>query len=373
MPGLELDEPTADEVSTALEVFKEWQEGAQEGAMERLRPLAGAERPWALSFLSWLYMQRGVPEMAKGIPYAKRAAELGMPWASANLFSTMVGNATSFPDGIESALDLINHPGPVWSGFDPVNSGWNLIAQGRAAEGVRLMGLRSVFPVTDQEWVAMSESARNQAGEISAALNRAKAAEAEVGTAAAAHLVAMGKAESDLETRAKQAQLMVTTVTSEATGALFTKDANSNKKESKTAWVSGLVVLAAAAAVAVAPLLLHYLGRGPDYSTGALFGAHAGSTAALATVAGVLLARARSRDLARQRASDLSIAMGTMITYSNQISDDAERQRFMTTMGQLVLQAHLTTGTQGHQAEESLTGLIALANVMKPGNPGSSS
>ena len=61
-----------------------------------------------------------------------------------------------------------------------------------------------------------------------------------------------------------------------------------------------------------------------------------------------------------------------MITYSSQISDEGERQRFMTTMGQLVLQAHLTSGSSGHQAEESLTGLIALANLTKSGVPASS-
>lgn len=370
MPVLDLDEPSDDDVSTAQQVFTAWQNGSQGEAIEKLRPLADAGRPWALSFISWLYMQRGAPEITNGVPYAKRAAELGMHWPSVHMFNGLVGNAGSLPDALDMALDLITPATPWVSGIDTIGQGWNLISQGRAAEGVRLMGLRNAFPATDQEWSALTKTARAQLGEISASLSSAKSAEEKVGAAATLHLKAMEDVRADLETSAKQAKLLVTTVTSESTEARFQADASRNQEESKAAWGWGLVVLAAAATVAVAPLAMHYLGLGPDYSTGALLGAHAGSTAALATVAGVLLARARSRDLARQRANDLSIAIGTMITYSDQISDDAERQRFMTTMGQLVLQAHLTTGPQGHQAEESLTGLIALANVMKPGSSG---
>jgi len=369
MPALELDEPNSEDVAAAQEVFRAWQEGAQDAAIARLRPLADEGRPWALPFISWLYMQRGVPEMAQGIPYAKKAADLGMPWASVNLFNNLMGNAAAFPEGLESALELIAHSAAWWTGIDPVGQGWNLISQGRVADGVRLMSLRN--PAASHEWDALTEAARAQAKQVNAVLKSVTTLEAQVNTAAAAHQEAMEKARNDLETSANQAELLITSVTSEATGTLFKNDADQNEEESKTAWIWGLVVLAAAATVAVAPLILHYLGTGPDYSTGALLGAHAGSTAALATVAGVLLARARARDLARQRANDLSIAIATMITFSNQIKDEAERQSFMATMGQLVLQAHLTTSQQGHQTEESRAGLIALANQVRPGSGGS--
>lgn len=371
MPDVELVEPNEEEVTDAQAIFRAWQDGHHDQAVEGVRGWADLGRPWALSLIPWMYMQQGVPEMIKGIPYAKMAAALGMYWPSANLFNSLIGNAAALTD-LEPVMDLITSSGPWWAGVDPVAHGWNLIGQGRAAEGLRLMSLRSSIPATSQEWESLAESARGQLAEITGALNGARAAETGVSTAAAAHLEAMEKVRNDLETSAKQADLMVTTVTSGGTEARFQADANRNEEESKAAWGWGLVVLVLAATVAVAPLVLHYWGTGPDYSTGALLGAHAGSTAALAAVAGVLLARARSRDLARQRASDLSTAMGTMITYSGQISDDGERQRFMTTMGQLVLQAHLTTGPQGHQSEESLTGLLALLSVMKPGNPSSS-
>lgn len=123
--------------------------------------------------------------------------------------------------------------------------------------------------------------------------------------------------------------------------------------------------------IAVLPLLVHYVGLGPDYDTGSLVGAHLASTLALASFAGVLLARARSRDHSTQRNYDLETAMGTMVSYSNQITDPAERQKFLMLMGQLVLQAHLSSG-QTHSSEESLAGLLALANLIKPAQPGAS-
>jgi len=58
--------------------------------------------------------------------------------------------------------------------------------------------------------------------------------------------------------------------------------------------------------------------------------------------------------------------MGTMISYSNQIRDEDERERFMLAMGQLVLQAHLSSSSNAAAStEESLTGIAALLSVMK--------
>ena len=132
------------------------------------------------------------------------------------------------------------------------------------------------------------------------------------------------------------------------------------------AWLSGLAVLAVAAIVAVLPVILHYLHQGPKYSSFEQIAVHLVSTAALGTFAGVLLARARSRDQAAQRAHDLSTAMGTMISYSNQISDPVEKQRFMMSMGQVVLQAHLASGSGHSPKDDSMAGLVAIANLMRP-------
>ena len=58
-------------------------------------------------------------------------------------------------------------------------------------------------------------------------------------------------------------------------------------------------------------------------------------------MAGVLLARSRNRDRARQRARDLSVALATMFVYSGQIADEAERQTFLREMGRAVLEAFI--------------------------------
>jgi hypothetical protein len=58
--------------------------------------------------------------------------------------------------------------------------------------------------------------------------------------------------------------------------------------------------------------------------------------------------------------------MGTMISYSNQISDPAEKQRFMMMMGQVVLQAHLTSGPSHGVKDDQVSGMVTLANLIKP-------
>jgi hypothetical protein len=113
----------------------------------------------------------------------------------------------------------------------------------------------------------------------------------------------------------------------------------------------------------VLPLLLHYIGVGAKLTNNGVFTAHLAATAALGTIAGVLLARARGRDRAAQRASDLSTAIGTMIAYSNQITDEAEKQRFMLMMGQLILQAHLQQDGSGN--DDASANIGSLVNALR--------
>ena len=64
--------------------------------------------------------------------------------------------------------------------------------------------------------------------------------------------------------------------------------------------------------------------------------------------------------------------MGTMISYSNQISNPVEKERFMMTMGQVVMQAHLSSGSGSKPTEDSLPGILALGNALRAANPSSS-
>lgn len=157
--------------------------------------------------------------------------------------------------------------------------------------------------------------------------------------------------------------MLIDNVSAGTVNERFESDASANEKQSKTGFQWGLFILIIAALVAATPVLLHYVGGGPDYGSTALLGAHASATLALATVAGVLLARARNRDRARQRARDLATAMGTIIVYSNQIQDPGEKQRFMQTMGQLVLVAHLQADQRG--ADQASVGLPSLLAALR--------
>lgn len=358
-------DPTDEEVASAQAIFQLWQGGSQEPALDQLRVHADADRRWAVALMCWLSSQRGVPGLEAGLPYARKALELGVPWAAGNYLNNAVANLQSMPHLVDEVLEIVRDHGPFWIGLDLVAQGWNLIAQGHVQQGIRMMAVNATYPVLDSDWDSLAARARDRMNELDDLVASAhRAQEASAATTAEAG-AAIEKEQADLRTAAKQAGLLVAAVVSDSTASLFKADAARNEKESKTAWTWGLVVLAAAAIVAVTPLGIHYLDKGPKYSGPALLGAHAGSTAALATVAGVLLARARSRDVARQRANDLSTAMGTMIAYSNQIQDPSEKQRFMMTMGQLVLQAHLTVGSGGHGSEDSMTGLVALANLVR--------
>jgi hypothetical protein len=356
-------------VQLAQNVFQLWSQGSQAPALEQLKPRADEDEPWAVGLMAWLHLQQGIPGFEPALTYAARAQALGQPWIAVNVFNNVVGNVQQVPNLLDRALALLT-PGPlVQPGIDPTGQGWNLLSQGNPGVALRVMGIRWMWPVSTSEWEAMAQSAQRSVAEVTQAVTQARDESREVTRVAAESKAVIGKARDDLETSAKQAGLLVSKTTSDAINALFEENAKSNALGSLMAWCAGLVVLGGAATVAIYPLWQHYHDRGPVYTSSALVGAHLAATVALGTVAGVLLARARSRDQARQQSKNLSIAMGTMISYSNQIRDEDERERFMLAMGQLVLQAHLSAGSEVAAAkEESLTGIAALLSVMKDFN-----
>ncbi|WP_193613573.1 hypothetical protein [Nocardioides lijunqiniae] len=352
-------------VETAQFVFQQWNATNQQAAIDRLTEPADRAEPWALALMVWLSMQQGAPGFDRALPYAQKAQSLGMPWVPYHLYNNMVGHIASAPHLLDQLVDLIQEgTGTITSALDPVGQAWGLLSQGQIESAVKLMGVTMRFSPNPESWDAVVRDAQRRTNEVRDLLADAQSTQADLRQIAARSEVDIEKWRTDLETKARQAELLISSVNSGAVNALFDAEAKRNAGESKTSWRWGIGVLAAAACVAVLPLVLHYLGIGPDYSMGGLLGAHAGSTAALGAVAGVLLARARGRDRAHQRARDLSTAMGTMISYSNQIQDEAEKQRFMLTMGQLVLQAHLQ-GDSGGAKEDSFAGLAALLSVMR--------
>ena len=355
------------DVELIRQVFDLWQQGSQVQALDLLRSKAAdPAADWAEGFLAWLHMQQGVPGFEAAVPHAMTAARSGRPWVAFNLFNQIVGNLPNVPQLMDAVVELAQISMPWASGVDPIAQGWNLIAQGRPDDGLRLMTLRLPVPLYPDGWDQVTAQAEHNLAELRATVAAAREQRALVQQAASEGAAAISKSTDEIKTSAGQAGLLITTILSDSATSLYKAAAVRSEKESKTAWTWGLRVLGAAAVVAVLPLFVHYLGFGPHYDTSALVGAHLASTLALASFSGVLLARARSRDLATQRNYDLETAMGTMVSYSNQITDSVERQKFLMLMGQLVLQAHLAGG-QSHASEESLAGLLALANLIKPG------
>lgn len=367
---LELPEPTPDDVALVQQVFQLWQQGNQPQALQTLEPKLASEEAWAQGFAAWLYMQQGLGAYDQAARYALQAARAGLPWVAFHLFNNMIGNLSNAPHLLPSALQLARSSVPWASGIDPVGQGWSLISQGRPEDGLRLIMLRMPSPLYPDAWDAITANAEAKLAELNATVTTANEQKAHFERVASEGLDVIRSSADEIKTSAGQANLLITTIVSDSATTLYKVAAERSEKESKAAWTWGLRVLGGAAIVAVLPLIIHYLGFGPHYDTGALVGAHLASTLALASFAGVLLARARSRDLSTQRNYDLETAMGTMVSYSAQISDPVEKQKFLMLMGQLVLQAHLSSG-QSHASEESLAGLLALANLIKPGQPAS--
>lgn len=363
-----LADPSPEAADNALQAFTESNQGNHQAAIDRLRPFAERDEPWAVGLLCFIYQQQGAPGMEPGFPWAIRGLEMGMPWVAWNFFNHLVGQLAALPNMVDRAVDLMRRAASYpWGPADPISAGWNLLSQQHGAAAIQVMNTATVGPFDPTAWTALTANATEQVHALRALGEDAKGSVNAVKAEAEQHIEAMKQTTADLETKVKQLDLLVDTTSASAVNSLYDAEATANARESTTAWRWGIGVLISAAVVAVLPLALHYLDHGPDYSNNGLLLAHAGSTAALATVAGVLLARARGRDHIRQRAKDLSTAMGTMIVYSGQIQDPGEKQQFIQTMGQLILEAHLRG--DGAPKEDSMVGLAALLTALR--GPGS--
>ena len=344
---------TPEAVSVATQAFADFNAQNRQSAIQQLRPYADRGEPWALGLLCFMISQQELQDMRAAIPLAKKAGSLGMPWVAANFFNQLMNRHQEIVETSPSLLDDIFELGKLatmwaWGNIDPVAMGWNLLAKGgQDSAAVRIMNLQASGPVTSQGWTDLVTDAKVNLQDLIGVVATAEERKQEVESAAEEATDAFSEMQSRLEARAVELELLLDRTTAEGVQTLYEQQATKNAGESKTAWGWGLVILTVAAAVGVLPVVLHYLvllnyvDTGPTFTTGRLLLAHLAATAALATVAGVLLARARGRDHAQQRATDLATAMGTMIVYSNQIQDPTEKQVFIQTMGHVIFQAGL--------------------------------
>lgn len=364
---VEIPTPTPEMVSLVREVYNLWQGGQQQDAIDRLNDQHEilSDDVWPRAWLLWLHSQQGEPGYRLGIPIAERLIEEGAGFLTWSFLQGMTTNLHAWPSLIEPALRLTRAlsswpmVNPIPDFIQPV---WNLIGSGQdQAAAILLLATTMIPPATPLS--AIVDDANSRLAAIKKAAGRSQGQANRVSELAAEESSKIAKIVEDLKTKAQQAEILVDSVTSVAVNERFETTAKRNEDESKTAFKWGMWTLAAAVAVTALPLVLHYLGMGPDFSALQVLGAHASATLALGTLAGVLLSRARGRDRARRRNSDLATAMGTIIVYSGQIHDPEEKQRFMQTMGQLVLIAHLQVDQSGN--EDSTIGLGTLLSAVR--------
>lgn len=357
-----------DAAVAATEVFGLWQRGEQDAAFAHLAPYVGRSEPWALSLRVFLLMQQGVPGFESALEPVQRCVALGMPWVAAAYANNVIPHAGSAPNLVRPAVALLQGSG-FWGGpgtFDPLTQGWNLLANSQSDAAIDLWSLQWPNVVDPESWTQLVSAAQDRVNALSGVAERARAIQTTVEDAAVAARQKIDAAQTETATKAGQVSILIDGLSDRTVNALYTRDADTSAREGKVSWLVGLSVLTAAVVVAVWPLIAHYSGHGPSYTTRSLLLAHAGPTVALGALAGVLLARARIRDHARQRSSDLATAMGTMIIYSEKIDDLGARQLFMQNMGRLILEAHLRTdGSTSAIPRDDIGGMVALANALK--------
>lgn len=327
----------------------------REGACRRLAEYFGVhpEDTWTLALQAQLRIENNDVSAAGKV--AGEAIDLGHAWAA---------EPTAF-----WAIQLLRHPGAYLEQAMPILGNYTratdeppqanpLFDIARAALGngdvslqrvlhlFRMAALQPKHVEKLNQTVASAESLLDQTTTLHNQLVE------ELGK-----LETEAKAGADrLETQVKTTGLLVRQVSAGAVESAFRASSTVSKAESQALFRWGLVALGVAVVVAVIPLIW----RG-NLSDGQLLAAHASATLAIGAVAGVLLGRSRSRDRAGQRQGDLAIAMTEVSVYAENITDLAERQKWMQTMGQAVLIAHLQpdSGGSGGDGQPALATLLA--------------
>lgn len=325
------------EIETALQ---KWQQGDHNGALESVAPAAAAGDRLGLTLAAWFQSQRGEPHWREGVPYAEEAARKGIGFIANYYVGNMLGDAvlrTRVPDLLRSALQ-------AGASIDPLSFVMNPINQGDLGTGVRVAEVAATPTLQPDAWTDLIAQVTNEWDAVSSAVADTRQGRDEALAAIEADKLEIAAVTDDVRSRGNQLVALIEQTTNAEVQSSFDSEASKYEGEARRAWWAGIWLLAGAASFSVAPITIYYVGTilGHRWLRGEnLAAAHFAPAVALGAVAGVLLARARGRDRARQRARDLSVALVTMFVYSGQITNPEERQRFLHEMGRTVLEAHL--------------------------------
>jgi hypothetical protein len=346
----------------AAEAMQLWQRGEQQQAVERVRPLADQGDLTALALICWFFHQMAEPQWRQGVPYMQKALKQGMPWVLNYFLGNMLNDAAlrrQLPEAFEAAL-------AYGSQTDPIGHAAQAFQQGDLDTGVAMLGTAAAPSLLPQHWPSFISRAEGHLAQLTTAARNVSRRRDEAIRSIEADESQVADHETALRTRTQQLVQLIEQTTNAQVQDFFDKEATTYEREAKRLWKRGVLVLSAAAAVAILPIVIYYVGKilgKQPFGNDSMVTAHFAPAVALGALAGVLLARARGRDQARQRAQDLSVALGTMFVYSAQIADEAERQNFVRDMGRTVIESFLRADSPA--SERDGTSLLAALTKAK--------
>jgi hypothetical protein len=332
------------------EALDAWQQGNQEIAVEKLKPLADEGNSAGLLLISWFLGQMGPPRIWEGLQYARRATEEGDPWTLQWYFAHLVDD----PDPTKRALaaELVSiHPFGAYNANDPLGRAVQFAQQGDTPNAVAMVKAAA----GPHPWPQLpdADEIKQRVGQLNQAAVSVRETQESAEAAIRVAESDVKEKEEDFKTRASTLTELLDNLTNAQSQSHFEERAETYAVESNKAWNLGVTILAVAAGAALLPVLLNYLGF-RELSGQSNVSAHLGLVAALAALAGVVLARARNRDRDRQRNSDLSVALKTMFAYSEQIENQEAKERFKHDMGRLVLETFLRQKAPGDDGSRSI-------------------
>jgi hypothetical protein len=327
-----------DAISSAL---TQWNNGQQQAALDVLTPYVDANDRTALLLACWFHSQMGPSHFPVGIELAKKANEVGV----AQGLTYFYGNILNDQNFRSQAAEVARQAVAGGAALDPLPNALGAYQQGDPPTAVGLVRAAAEPRPSEESIAALLSRAEADVATLSNSAHEVAERRDVTIRSFDSDSAALHEQREEIEGRARRLIDLIDNITNAQATSHFESEAERYGGEARWTWYWGLGVLAAAAIVAITPIAIYYFdritGRSPWLEGHDLAIAHATPTIALGAVAGVLLARARNRDRARQRARDLSVALQTMFAYAEQLQDIAERQLFIREMGRTVLAAFL--------------------------------
>ena len=240
----------------ALEAFAAWQQGDQQGALDRIKPFADEGDRIAVGLISWFLHQMGEPRWREGVPYALKAAGAGQPWVINYYLGNMLNDPTlrgQVPELMQAAVSS------GW-GIDPIAHAAGPLSQGDRATALRLLEVAAPSP-DKEHWTELATSLQADVERVEQAARDAEDRRSQVLESLNSYESQVAAERDRISTEINQLATLIDQAANAQAQTLFKEEAEKNVKQAVKLWWGGFVVLILAAGLAVTPLLLHYFGK----------------------------------------------------------------------------------------------------------------